>query len=70
MLVSGLLLRINEDEDLIKSFKKPYGAQDLYNRIEAALPESKFSSDKKQQLLNSFSFIKDDKKLQQNYLVK
>lgn len=63
LLVSGLLLGINEDEDLIKSFKKPYGAQDLYNRIEAALPESKFSSDKKQQLLNSFSFIKDDKKI-------
>ncbi len=63
LLVSGLLLGINEDEDLIKSFNKPYGAKDLYNRITAALPEEKFSSDKKQQLLTSFSFIKDDKKI-------
>jgi type I restriction enzyme M protein len=63
LLVSGLLLGINEDENLIRSFDKPYGAQDLFNRIDAALPTSKFSSDKKKQLLNSFSFIKDDKKI-------
>ncbi|WP_353891593.1 N-6 DNA methylase [Lactococcus lactis subsp. lactis] len=63
LLVSGLLLGINEDENIIKSFSKSYGASDLYSRIEGALPDSKFSSDKKKQLLNSFSFIKHDKKI-------
>lgn len=63
LLVSGLLLGINEDENVIKSFDKPYGGKDLYNRIESALPAEKFDEDKKKQLLNSFSFIKNDKKI-------
>lgn len=63
LLVSGLLLGINEDENVIKSFDKPYGAKDLYARIEGALPSDKFSQDKKDQLLRSFSFIETDKKI-------
>ncbi|MFA9467289.1 restriction endonuclease subunit S [Streptococcus sp. E24BD] len=63
LLVSGLLLGINEDENVIKYFSKSSGGEHLYTQIKDALPEDKFSSDKKDQLLNSFRFIKSDKKI-------
>lgn len=63
LLVSGLLLAINEDSNVVQSFDKAYGAKDLYNRISEALPDNKFSIDKKNQLLYSFNFIKNDPKI-------
>lgn len=63
LLVAGILLGINEDANLITSFKKPYGASDLYNRIDGALPIDKFDSEKKKQLLHSFAFIKNDTRI-------
>ncbi|HFU4464545.1 TPA: class I SAM-dependent DNA methyltransferase, partial [Streptococcus suis] len=63
LLVSGLLLGINYDDKVINSFDEPFGAADLYKRIESSLPLDKFSSEKKTQLLKQYSFIKDDKKI-------
>lgn len=64
LLVCGLLIGINENEDIIKIFKSSTGATLLYETIEQALPASKFGPDKKDQLLTSFRFIKDAPELQ------
>lgn len=62
LLVSGLLLGISYDNDVIKSFKKPDGVIDLYTRIKSFLKE-KLSNEKIEELLKQYSFIKDDKKI-------
>lgn len=63
LLVSGLLLGINYDSNVINSFDKSFGPSDLFKRIESSLPPDKFSIEKKNQLLEQYSFIKDDPKI-------
>lgn len=64
LLVCGLLIGINENEKIIDFFDSQTGASLLYETIDRALPARKFSPEKKEQLLTSFSFIKDAPELQ------
>lgn len=64
LLVCGLLIGIKENDEIIKLFNSQTGANLLYDTIDEALPTSKFGSEKKEQLLTSFRFIKDAPELQ------
>lgn len=64
LLVCGLLIGINENDEIIKLFNSPTGATLLYDTIDQGLPTSKFDPEKKKQLLTSFRFIKDAPELQ------
>lgn len=60
LLISGLLIGLNDDPNLIYNFNGPNGASYLDDAIDGGLPNSKFSRDKKDQLMNSFNFIRND----------
>lgn len=70
LLVCGLLIGIKQDDSIIYQFNDRKGTSLLYETINEALPQSKFDSEKKKQLLRSFSFIKDEPELQTNVIDK
>ncbi|MGE7625431.1 HsdM family class I SAM-dependent methyltransferase [Viridibacillus sp. NPDC096237] len=70
LLVCGLLIGINEDDTIIAQFNDRKGPSLLFETIKEALPESKFDTAKKKQLLRSFYFIKEEPELQTNVINK
>ena len=64
LLVCGLLIGINEDASIISHLDDRKGAGLLFETIKEALPENKFETKKRNQLLRSFSFIQEEPELQ------
>lgn len=70
LLVCGLLIGIDRNNSIISQFNSRLGPLLLFETISEALPETKFDSAKKKQLLRSFYFIKEEPELQTNVINK